>query len=201
MKVDAPTRTNDSEPLEWDGSARPASEELIIKEARQRHRRRLLTISGVVVVGIAACVLAAVSLTGYGPPPRQSHKRPPIHRQPAPPEPTVAATCVPSNLSTSMVNLGPAAGSLALAVTFRNTGASPCALVGYPQLQMIGTNGQPIPTTVTDASWLAPPVLPKRATTGARPVTLRPGTEASFTIGSSDGNALTPPLPDCPTTA
>lgn len=204
MKVDAPARTNDSELLEPGRSGRTASEELIIKEARRRHRRRLLTISGIAVVGVAASLVAAVSLTGHGQSPRKSYKRPPIYRQPAsPPEPTIAAACVPSNLSVSVFNTGPGAGSWDLAVAFRNTGASTCTLVGYPQLQMIGTSGQPIPTTSTDATpgELAPPVRPYRVTNGAQPVALRPGKEASFTIGAGDGNGAYTPLPNCPATA
>lgn len=96
---------------------------------------------------------------------------------------TVAAlaTCLAMNLT---VHLGPTnagAGSVQQIVTFQNTGTAPCALYGYPGLQMLGPGGQAISTEVHRGS--SESVPPVELTT----VRLVVGGAASFAAGWADG--------------
>lgn len=111
------------------------------------------------------------------------------------------ATCRSSQLSASVSNRGVATGSWYLTGSFRNDVTVACTLRGYPQLQMIGTNGQPVLTRLQDLPSTQLGAPGRMTPTGAQVVTLRPGSEASYTIAAGDGSILTPPLPTCPVTA
>ncbi|MGH9129800.1 MAG: DUF4232 domain-containing protein [Acidimicrobiales bacterium] len=73
-----------------------------------------------------------------------------------------------------------ATGHIGQVVTFKNTSASTCTLDGYPGLGMLGSSSQAIPTNV-----LRTPSVVVQAESPA-PVKLKPGGQASFTLGYAD---------------
>jgi hypothetical protein len=90
--------------------------------------------------------------------------------------------CGPSQMSVAATGTGAGLGHVGVLFTLRNTSSAACRLAGYPALQLLGSGGQPLPTTVVRAvggAYLFPAVEP-------RPVALPPGGVGSFDLQYSD---------------
>lgn len=137
MKVDAPLRYADG-PLKLGDPVRPANEELIIKEARQRHRRRLLAIAGIVAVVIAGIVFAAVNLVGDGSSQKRSSTNSTLSR---PPQPIAAAECLNGQIKVTSLRGQAGAGNVDQVFGFVNTSKTSCTLTGYPSVAALDAQG------------------------------------------------------------
>lgn len=104
-------------------------------------------------------------------------------------------TCRSGQLTLAITNAGVATGSAVMAGTFENRSSATCTLDGYPALQMLNADGGPIVTTARretpEAFGSTPTMVPQGIDVG-------PGQQASFTITTSYGSQLVPPLPPCP---
>ncbi len=91
---------------------------------------------------------------------------------PAPaPEPVAGGACAASSLALSVVSQDAGAGSRFATLAVRNTGATGCTLQSYPDLALIGADGQP----------RAPFRFEQSSGPGdASPLTLAPGGEVWF---------------------
>jgi hypothetical protein len=176
MKVDAPLRHADG-PLTLGDPVRPANEELIIKEARQRHRRRLLVIAGIVAAVIAGIVFAAVNLVGDGSSPKRSSTNSTLSRQPPP---IAAAKCVNGQIKITSLRGEAGTGNVDQVLGFVNTSKTSCTLTGYPQVAALDVQG----TQVAQAEPLPPGPESPWVTGATTPpsVTLNPGQTASAII-------------------
>jgi hypothetical protein len=77
---------------------------------------------------------------------------------------------------------GAGLGHVGVLFTAHNVSSAGCNLMGYPALRLLASNGNPLPTTVHDASagtYLFPAVAPDR-------VALRPGGYAAFELEYGD---------------
>lgn len=95
---------------------------------------------------------------------------------------SVAGGCAPSQMAASVINQGVAAGSVVEIIGLTNSSPSSCTLYGYPGLQLIGSDGKPLPLT-----------LNRVAQPGPTTVTVAPGATASFRFSYSDGTGYNPP--------
>ncbi len=75
---------------------------------------------------------------------------------------------------------GGAAGSRGGAFGLTNRGTVTCTLFGYPGMQLLGANGQPLPTTVIRGQYEVVDAVPEQT------VTLAPGAQARFYFMYSD---------------
>jgi len=78
--------------------------------------------------------------------------------------------------------IGAGLGHVGVLFTVHNVSATPCRLAGYPDLRLLASNGNALPTTVHDAAtgtYLFPAVAPHR-------VALRPGGYAVFELEYGD---------------
>ncbi len=93
-----------------------------------------------------------------------------------------AGRCRTSALSAQPFSLagGGAAGSRGGAFGLTNGGTVTCTLFGYPGLQLLGANGQPLPTTVIRGHYEVVDVVPEQT------VALAPGARARFYFMYSD---------------
>ena len=102
--------------------------------------------------------------------------------------------CHFGQLTLTITNAGVATGQTIMAGTFENRSSAACTLAGYPALQMLNADGRPIVTTVRRET---PEALGSTSATVPQRIDLGPGQQASFTITTSDGSHLLPPLPSC----
>jgi hypothetical protein len=90
--------------------------------------------------------------------------------------------CSKSQLSISATGTGAGLGHVGVLFTLHNTSSVSCRLYGYPGLQLLGSSGQPLPTTVVRAAsgaYLFPAVVPHW-------VALPPGSVGSFDLQYGD---------------
>ena len=91
--------------------------------------------------------------------------------------------CSPSQIGITATGTGAGLGHVGVLFTLRNTSSASCRLDGYPDLQLLGSNGQALPTTVVRAgatgAYLFPAVAPHR-------VALPPAAAASFDLQYGD---------------
>lgn len=102
---------------------------------------------------------------------------------PASSSPTTAAglaRCATANLAGSIAGSSGAAGTIETTVALRNATTVPCTLGGYPGLQLIGSGGTALPTTVVRRGSYSFTAMPPTT------VTLGGGESAYFNIGYSD---------------
>jgi hypothetical protein len=105
-----------------------------------------------------------------------------------------AQPCAASQLTVEPGLSGVASGHVVQVVRFKNISTRPCALKGYPSLQMLDASGHLMPIVVSDGSggWI--PSAPERL------VIVTAGSEAAFELGFTDqtgyGTAMT-----CPTSS
>lgn len=95
---------------------------------------------------------------------------------PAASQPQAAPVC--SQVQASATPQGAALGHAGVLFTLKNTGQAGCRLDGYPGLQLIGSGGRHLPTTVVPARHGAYLF----AATAPREVTVQPGHAASFDL-------------------
>jgi hypothetical protein len=163
-----------------------------------RHRPR----SYMAVAGIGGVVVAA-ALAGWIITPRLLHLRPSTNPLPAGltstpaasatagPSATPSATptpratpplqasvCAGSQLTAVLTNAGGAGGYASQEFTFKNISDSTCTLMGYPSVQLLDQDNQPVVTHASDGPGYI--VQPETVTL----VTLLPGGDASFVTGT-----------------
>jgi hypothetical protein len=86
--------------------------------------------------------------------------------------------CRQAQLTTTATGEGAGLGHVGVLFTVRNTSSASCRLEGYPGLQLLDSNGRPLPTTVMRAvsgAYLFPAVVPHT-------VALAPGAAGSFDL-------------------
>jgi len=105
---------------------------------------------------------------------------------------TVAGTpaCVASMLALSSLGGNGATGHIELGFALRNTSSTACHTYGYPGILFLGAGGQPLTTNTTRTTHDFFGSLPLAA------LTVAPGQEVSFRIGTSD---VTGSGPSCTT--
>lgn len=101
--------------------------------------------------------------------------------------------CYSNQLSVHPGQSSGAAGSVSRIVTFTNTSSSTCTLTGYPGMQMLGSSGQRLATTVHRGAAATVPAL------AVRTVTVAPGGTASFVAGWADATGYAGET--CPTSS
>lgn len=108
--------------------------------------------------------------------------------------------CSQSQIVMTAAGTGAGLGHVGVLFTLRNTSSAGCRLEGYPGMQLLGSNGQALPTTVVRAvtgAYLFPAVAPHR-------VALGPGATASFDLQYGDNpvgaQANEPYAQACPAT-
>jgi len=104
-----------------------------------------------------------------------------------------AQRCFSSQLAVTLGRGGVATGHVGRLVSFRNTSATTCTLLGYPGMQMLDAAGHPIRTQVLRGTAITVPSVPERV------VTLTPGALASFDLGYDDATGYGNDR--CPTSA
>jgi hypothetical protein len=100
---------------------------------------------------------------------------------------TTSATCVRNQLGVGLHDTQGAAGTIHGAWVFTNRSGTACTLDGYPDMQLYGRAGRPLPTTANQS---LPP--------GPTLVTLEPGASATFFSSYRDVPSGTG---QCPTSA
>jgi Protein of unknown function (DUF4232) len=194
---------------------RPGLEERVMATANERRARRTagpgLVAASAVAVGFAAVMVAVLLSIGRAPQPAPAGQPGP-GGQPGPvasetpfvtPRPTATpsatpvvagapAACAVSQLTLRVHDEGAATSHFGAIFSFRNASATTCTLYGFPGLQMLDAQGRPLPTSV---NWGSDYVVHAQQ---PALVTLRPGGEASFQLGttSPDPYGLT-----CPTSS
>lgn len=106
------------------------------------------------------------------------------------------ATCQPGQLSASTGQATGAAGTQTFVLSLTNTSSTTCGLNGYPGMQLLDSQGAPIPTTVVRGGFH---FLQAAANQPPSLVTLAPQTTGAFSVAYEDvpvGNETS-----CPTSA
>lgn len=122
-------------------------------------------------IALGALALAACGQPSVETPPTAS----PAPQEQAPPEASEAAgaSCTGASLSLAVTAQDAGAGSRFATLAFTNTGAAVCTLEGYPEIALLGADGQPrSPFRIEQTP----------ATTDVAPVTLPPGGQAWFDL-------------------
>jgi hypothetical protein len=112
--------------------------EALIKEARQRQRRRWLVFSAMIVV--AATIVLSVVLTSGRTPSKSKSNIPPT-KSSLPPVPAAVTPCVSSDLSASIGFVQGTAQHWFIPLTFTNVSHASCSVTGYPMLSFINQAG------------------------------------------------------------
>lgn len=92
-------------------------------------------------------------------------------------------TCQPGQLSVTSTAGSAAAGTISLQIRMTNTSSATCTLRGYPGMQLLDAQGNPLPTNVVRGGATFP--NPK-AQAGVVEVTLAPGAVAAYTLTYED---------------
>jgi hypothetical protein len=186
MTVDVPVETDaPGEPLRAG-----VREELIIKEARQRHRRRVLVAVGIVVLVGIGILIAVLTLKSHGTTSPHSSTASVVRPDPLP---TGTTVCQTGQLQVSSLGGGAGAGNVDQVFGFVNTGRAACSLTGYPKVAALDAEGQEVAVAEQQLTGIGgiktgastPPV-----------VTLKPGQTASAILSGTDipiGNAVVCP--------
>ena len=172
----APAREESSQVL-------PDPTELLIKEAREKTRRRRLKVGEILlaVVMLAAAVAYGIGHIGNG-------ARPTTATSPTSRVAASTLRCTSSQLSLKSDHGGwhandAAAGQFTETLTFTNVSRSTCQLSGWPRVQTV-INGALQPTPMTLVRQNAP------SSKASSPVRLAPGKTASFDIYGGDWNPV-----------
>jgi hypothetical protein len=191
MVVASPRRTGTDHSEVVDPAKRV--EELIIREARRRHRWRLVARTGIATMVVAGVTVGVVVLVGHRSPGSLS---PPFATHPGAPG-TAASRCQTAQLQVAPVAGGIGMGQTEEVIGFRNVGKAACTLVGYPSVVALDAEGHPAATAQPTSSGVG------GGTTGATApptVTLRPGQTASAAIdGESHPTGSATSCPSYPT--
>jgi Protein of unknown function (DUF4232) len=182
MTVEVPQRTTIDPPVPSSAVA-TRTEELIIKEARRRHRRRLLAIAGTITMLIAGVGIAVVNSVGHG----SSATQPsPLSTRPRQPPPIPGTRCQNGQLSVTLLSAGAGAGQRDEVFGFSNVSKTSCTVTGYPVVVALDAKGA--------ESAAAEPLLEgiggvHTGATAPPTFTLKPGQSASATI-AGDNNPV-----------
>jgi hypothetical protein len=114
------------------------SAEALIKEARQRQRRRWLSVILAALLVIVAGVVLATHLVSAG---KKSTTLTPKAKR-------YGTICLPSQLEVGSIDSAAAAGTGLLAIPIKNVSTLPCSLNGYPTLAFFASSGALLPITV-----------------------------------------------------
>lgn len=172
MTVDMPQRT------ERTPSARSVpNEELIIKEARRRHRQRMLAIAGIVVLVMAGLAIAASAMVGQS----SSNGQPsPVSTRPSRLPVTMPIKCRNGQLEVS------SSGSRGLGMNhwidtlvFMNVSNTACNVSGYPVVVALDAQGHKVATAEPGPDSLSGP---PPGITAPPTVTVKPGRSVSATV-------------------
>jgi hypothetical protein len=90
--------------------------------------------------------------------------------------------CSQGQIGITAAGTGAGLGHVGVLFTLKNTSSASCRIQGYPDMQLLGSNGEALPTTVARAvsgAYLFPAVTPHR-------VALAPGATASFDLQYGD---------------
>ena len=112
--------------------------EALIKEARQRQRRRWLSVIVAALLLILAGAVVATHLVSAG---KKSTTVTSIGKR-------YPASCLPSQLAVGSVDGAAAAGTGLLAIPIKDTSNVPCSLSGYPTVAFYGSSGTLLPIAV-----------------------------------------------------
>lgn len=130
--------------------AAPPDGELIIKEARQRHRRRLAkTVCGVILA--AGVAVAAIALLSSNPHYPSGHSPPlatPTTTTP-PAAPAASALCAAPQLNVQYRGTQGAAGNFASSFWIANTANTPCSLQSGVSVQILDARGVALSATAS----------------------------------------------------
>jgi Protein of unknown function (DUF4232) len=153
---------------------------MIIKEARRRHRRRILAIAGTILTVIAGVVVAVVNLSGPGSSTKQSS---PLATRPNQLPPIAGPRCQNGQLKVTSLSGGAGAGQRDEVFGFSNVSKTSCTVTGYPVVVALDAQGGDIRA--------AEPVLDgiggvHTGATTPPTVTLKPGQSASATMGGDN---------------
>jgi hypothetical protein len=140
VRADAAVATDDH-PLIPVGQTTSTGEELIIKEARRRHRHRVLAVAGTVALAAVAVFITVLSLADRGSPPDHSSTAPTVSPRP---RTGVAAACRSDQLLVSSLGGGAGAGSVDQVFGFTNISASACTVSGYPRIAALNAEGREV---------------------------------------------------------
>ena len=159
-----------------------AGHELLIKEARRRHRRRVMVPFGIVLI-LAAGALATAVIVGDHP------SRSPSGSTATTPRAAAGSGCAAGQLHVSLGDNLAGAGSCAFVIVFDNAGTVSCRLKGYARLVGVGPSGALVGSTRHSPATGATRVPVREAT-------LSPGHAASVYvetagIRSSTGTCVT----------
>ena len=175
MTVDLPQRIETEPPVPGDPITR--AEELIIKEARRRHRRRIVFRVGVATLVIAVVATGVIVFAGH----RASRSATsPLLARPGRPTPT-DARCQSGELQIVALRGLAGAGQRLEVIGFRNVSRASCTLHGYPLVVALGAQGSPGTTARPTLNGYGGGLAP--GATALPMVTLEPGQSASATIG------------------
>jgi hypothetical protein len=173
MTLELPKRTEIDRPVPGDPVAR--AEELIIKEARRRHRRRMIAKAGVATLVIAGLATGVLILARH----RSSGTlSSPLPTRPGYLTPT-GSRCQSGQLKVTSLSGGFGMGQTDEVIGFLNVSKASCTLVGYPVVVALDAHGDHVAT--------ARPMLDgiggiHSGATAPPTVTLEPGQSASATI-------------------
>ena len=156
---------------------RSAHEELIIREARQRHRRRLLALAGIVAIVVTGAVMTVVGLAGHGSSTQESFPNP-THFIPSQ-EPTPLSKCHSGQINVTTITGGAGAGQRSQVLGFENVGRSACTLAGYPAVVALNAGGIQVATASPNSMNGGNP---------QRLVTLKPAQKARATLWGGGHN-------------
>lgn len=110
----------------------------------------------------------------------------------APPAPTPqpTPTCLASDLAAKVTSWQGAAGHRIASVTMTNKSADRCAVVGTPEVQLVGAHGRILMDSQTDGPDGLPHVAP-----GSRPLPLRHGASVMTLVDTDNYCGKAPALP------
>jgi len=157
------------------------SEELIIKEARRRHRQRVLAVGGATVLVMAGLAFAALAIAGQWPSGRQPARastRP--DRLPA----TTAIRCQDGQLDVSSAGWrGTGTFHVIDTLVFTNVSETACNVSGYPVVVALDAQGHRVATAELGPESLS---APTPGITALPTVTVKPGQSVSATVQGGD---------------
>jgi hypothetical protein len=157
------------------------NEEMIIKEARQRHRQRVLAIGGAIVLVMAGLVIAALAIAGQWPSGRQPSR---VSTRPDWLPATTATKCQNGQLGVSSSGWrGTGMSHVIDTLVFTNGSKTACSVSGYPVVVALDAQGHNVATaeSVSDGLLALPPGI-----TAPPTVPVKPGQSVSATVEGGD---------------
>lgn len=122
-----------------------------------------------------AVIGCALGLAACGPAEQPPAAPVPVPEAPvaAAPAPALVAACTAADLQLAVTGQDAGAGNRYTTLALTNTGAAPCTLQGYPEIALLGVDGQPRAPFRFE---------PSPVSADISPVTLQPGGQAWFDL-------------------